>query len=131
MAKRKARPKHKFDLAELEAEYKNLRPLLLQLENEIDHQLAQLLHRTVALAFPVQHRVKAWSSIAEKLVRVRLALKELRELQDLVGFRIVLQFRRDVERVCSLTEKTFKVVNRYDTVTRLREISLDIPRSTM
>jgi hypothetical protein len=48
-------------------------------------------------------------------------MRDLRELQDLVGFRIVLQFRRDVERVCSLIEKTFKIVNRYDTVTRLRE----------
>jgi putative GTP pyrophosphokinase len=87
----------------------------------MDHQLAQLLHRSVPLAFPVQHRAKAWASIAEKLQRVRLPLNELRELQDLVGFRLVLQFRRDVDRVCSLIEKAFKVVNRYDTVTRLRE----------
>lgn len=111
----------KYDIAQMEKEYSNLRPLLIQLDQEIDHQLAQLLHRSVALAFAVQHRVKEWSSIAEKLQRVPLSLKGLRDLQELVGFRIVLQFKRDVERVCSLIEKTFKIIDRYDTVERLRE----------
>ena len=121
MAKRTTRAKRSYDVVQLDAEYNSLRPVLAQLEKEIDHQLAQLLHRSVALAFPVQHRVKDWSSIAAKLQRVRLSMKDLRDLQDLVGFRIVLQFRRDVERVCSLIERTFKLVNRYDTITRLRE----------
>lgn len=113
--------KAKYDVVELEKEYNALRPLLLQLDQEVDHQLAQLLHRTVALAFPVQHRVKAWSSIAEKLQRIPLSLTSLRDLQDLVGFRIVLQFSRDVERICSLIEKNFRILDRYDTVKRLRE----------
>jgi putative GTP pyrophosphokinase len=121
MAKQKARQKAKYDIAQWEKEYNSLRPLLIQLDQEIDHQLGQLLHRSVALAFPVQHRVKSWSSIAEKLQRVRLSLTGLQDLQDLVGFRIVLQFRRDVERVCSVIERTFKIVDRYDTVKRLKE----------
>jgi ppGpp synthetase/RelA/SpoT-type nucleotidyltranferase len=130
MAKRNTRAKRSYDVVQLDAEYNSLRPVLAQLEKEIDHQLAQLLHRSVALAFPVQHRVKDWSSIAAKLQRVRLSMKDLRDLQDLVGFRIVLQFRRDVERVCSLIERTFKLVNRYDTITRLREDQFGIPLST-
>src|SRR5437016_5709525 len=105
MARHRSRPKPKYDVVQLEKEYKAVHTLLVQLDTEIDHQLTQLLHRSVALAFPIQHRVKAWSSISEKLQRVRLSLTSLRDLQDLVGFRIVLQFRRDVERVCGLIEK--------------------------
>jgi putative GTP pyrophosphokinase len=113
--------KPEYDVVQLEKEYIGLRPLLVQLEKEIDHQLYQLLHGSVPLAFPVQHRVKGWSSIAEKLQRVPLSLTGLRDMQDLVGFRIVLQFMRDVDRVCSLIENTFKVKDRYDTVKRLKE----------
>lgn len=113
------KPEH--DLVQLEKEYTSIYPLLVQLDQEIDHQLSQLLHRSVFLAFPVQRRVKSWSSIAEKLERVPLSLTGVRDLQDLVGFRIVLQFTRDVEFVCSLLQNNFKIVDRYDTVKRLKE----------
>ena len=113
--------KPEYDLVQLEKEHTSILPLLTQLDQEIDHQLAQLLYRNVSLAFPVQHRVKSWASIAEKLERVSLSLGGVRDLQDLVGFRIVLQFTRDVDRVCSLVEKNFKIVDRYDTVKRLKE----------
>lgn len=110
-----------YDVVQLQKEYDALRPLLIQFDQELDHQLAQLLHRSVALAFPVQHRIKTWSSIVEKLQRVPLSLTGLRDLQDLVGFRMVLQFTRDVERVCSLIQENFKIVDRYDTLKRLKE----------
>lgn len=122
MAKKKETSKPKHDIAQLEGEYSGLRPLLTQLDNELHHQLAQLLEReAVPLGFPIQHRVKAWSSIVDKLQRVPLSLSRLRGMQDLVGFRIVLQFRRDVDRVCSLIEQNLHVVNRYDTLQRLKE----------
>lgn len=119
-AKRKRKPKH--DLAQLERDHSALRPQLNQLHDELLHQLTQLLgQESIALSFPVQHRVKTWSSVAEKLQRVPLTLSNLRGMQDLVGFRIILQFRRDVERVCSLIEKHLRIVDRYDTVQRLKE----------
>jgi putative GTP pyrophosphokinase len=122
MAKTKGRIKPKHDIKQLESEHNTLRPLLAQLDDELHHQLAQLLGQAaVPLGFPIQHRVKTWSSITEKLQRVPLSLNGLRTLQDLVGFRIILQFRRDVERVCSLIEQNLKIVERYDTVERLRE----------
>ncbi len=34
---------------------------------------------------------------------------------------MVLQFTRDVERVCSLIEGNFDILDRYDTVKRLKE----------
>jgi putative GTP pyrophosphokinase len=122
MAKEKGRSKPKHDIKQLESEHNALRPLLAQLDDELHHQLAQLLGQAaVPLGFPIQHRVKTWSSITEKLQRVPLSLSSLRILQDLVGFRIILQFRRDVERVCSLIEQNLKIVERYDTVERLKE----------
>ena len=119
---KKGRSKPKHDLKRLENEHNTLRPLLAQLDDELHHQLTQLLGQAaVPLGFPIQHRVKTWPSITEKLERLPLSLNGLRTLQDLVGFRIVLQFRRDVERVCLLIEQNLKIVNRYDTLERLRE----------
>jgi ppGpp synthetase/RelA/SpoT-type nucleotidyltranferase len=77
----------KYDIVQLEQQYNGLRSALIQLDQEVDHQLAQLLRRNVPLAFPVQHRVKTWSSIEEKLQRVPLSLTSLRDMQDLVGQR--------------------------------------------
>jgi putative GTP pyrophosphokinase len=121
MRKREKR-KPEYDLGQLEQEYSRLRPRLVQLHDELLHQLDELLDQaTVPLSFPVQHRVKAWSSISEKLQRVPLSLKSLRDLQDLVGFRILLQFRRDVDRVCALIGQSLRVISRYDTLERLKE----------
>jgi ppGpp synthetase/RelA/SpoT-type nucleotidyltranferase len=75
----------------------------------------------VSLAFPIQKRVKTWDSIADKLERQSLLLSHLTELKDLVGLRLILQFRRDVGTVCDLIRKHFTVLDQYDTQDRLRE----------
>ena len=122
MSKKKQRNTAKRNILQLESEFNSLRPSLVDLDAELLRQLTQLLEgASVSLGFPIQHRVKTWSSIVDKLQRVPLSLKSLRDMQDLVGFRIVLQFRRDVERVCTLIEQNLKILDRYDTVERLRE----------
>lgn len=73
------------------------------------------------LAFSIESRVKSWPSIAEKLQRPGLVVPALAAMQDLVGLRLILQFRRDVDKVCSIIETSFDVVRRYDTGHRLKE----------
>lgn len=108
--------------ARLEPEYQALLPLAEVLRSSLTKEIATILERAnIALAFPIQSRVKSWQSIAEKLQRVPLSIKRLTDLQDIVGLRIVLQFRRDVGRVCDLIADNVVIVNRYDTQKRLRE----------
>jgi ppGpp synthetase/RelA/SpoT-type nucleotidyltranferase len=90
--------------------------------SEVSHQIDVLLLKdNVSLSFPLQHRVKTWQSILEKLGRISIPIANLHEMQDLIGFRLILQFRRDVDRVCLLIRSTFNVIDEYDTLDRLRE----------
>ena len=47
---------------------------------EVGHQLVRLLGQAnISLAFPLQARVKEWQSIADKLPRISVPVKRLRE----------------------------------------------------
>ena len=120
-ARKKKSPAVSLDATSAKQEYAVLAPLAESLRAAVVSQIGVLLEREqIALAFPTESRVKQWSSIDEKLQRVTLDIASLLQLQDLVGLRQVLQFRRDVPRVCELIEKNFTVLRRYDTQERLK-----------
>lgn len=122
MARKPGRKKTSYDRARFERDYVALAPAAQRFATEVGHQLGELLDRGgISLSFPLQSRVKQWQSVAEKLERVPLPIGELRELQDLIGFRLILQFRRDIDRVCDLLGETFRVIEQYDTSERLKE----------
>jgi ppGpp synthetase/RelA/SpoT-type nucleotidyltranferase len=109
-------------LRELEAQYRVLAPLANRFADELAHQIERLLQDGgVSLSFPVQRRVKEWTSISEKLDRKALQLSAIRDLSDFVGLRVILQFQRDVERVCDAIRSHFMVQEEYDTAERLKE----------
>jgi ppGpp synthetase/RelA/SpoT-type nucleotidyltranferase len=119
---RKAKNKPTADLRVLEQQYLERSQVAERFSEEVAHQLDSIIERSaISLSFPVQRRVKSWASIVEKLERSGLVLKSIGELQDLIGFRIILQFRRDVEVVCGLLATQFSVIDRYDTGDRLKE----------
>ena len=106
--------------AELEAEYNAVRQDAQRLCDELARQVNRLLaSRSIALGVPLQARVKSWISITEKLSRLPFDLKSIISLQDLVGLRILLLFRRDVAEACRIIEANFTVVRAYDTRDRL------------
>lgn len=97
-------------LKKLKIEYDSQSNLAGQFAHEVSRQLEALISKQdVKLGFPIQNRVKTWSSIEEKISRVGLKLKSLSTLEDLVGLRITLTFLRDVEKVQSIIEDTFDV----------------------
>jgi ppGpp synthetase/RelA/SpoT-type nucleotidyltranferase len=104
----------------LEDEFKGAASLAGRFAAELTRQIQELLDaNSISLSFPIQQRVKAWASLSEKLERKALALKSLRDLDDFVGLRLILQFRPDVSKVCELIEQNFKVLKKYDTGDRL------------
>ena len=114
-------PRETGDIQTLEQEYKELAPLLESFCDEIAHQIVKLLDEAdVMLGFPVQRRLKTWESLSEKLGR-HPRFSDLKKIQDIVGLRIILLFKRDVEKVVQLLQDNFLVVRQYDTRDRLKE----------
>jgi putative GTP pyrophosphokinase len=106
----------------LETEYRENAQRVSRFADEIKHQLDQLLSdHQISFSFPIQSRVKQWDSIVEKLERKELWLSRLLDLSDLVGLRMILQFKRDVDTVCDLIASNFSILEQYDTQARQRE----------
>jgi putative GTP pyrophosphokinase len=94
--------------------FNTLRSLLIK---ELE---ALLIENDVRLGFPIQSRIKSLNSIIDKHESQRYKIKKsLLELQDLIGIRVVLLFRRDIELVSSLIEQNFKVLSAYDPADKL------------
>ncbi len=87
------------------------------------HEKLQALFRenSVTLAVPLESRVKTWESIREKLERKSLSLEQIADLNDLIGFRIILLFSRDVEKVRTMIRSTFDVTQEEDKSDLLRD----------
>jgi len=106
----------------LHSEYVDLTPSLTRLQRALIEQLEQLVsHRGFTLGVPIESRIKAWNSIAEKLERKRLKPKSLGDIDDLLGLRIIFLFQRDIEPFHQAMEETFTVYSSEDTSQRLTD----------
>jgi ppGpp synthetase/RelA/SpoT-type nucleotidyltranferase len=108
--------------AGMEKEHQALVPVAESFCKELSGQIIRLLDdHAIALGFPIQSRVKTWDSLSEKFDRVNLQVESVRDVQDLIGLRLILLFGRDVSSVCRLLEENFKVVRQYNTRERLKD----------
>lgn len=87
----------------------------VEAESKIYHELVtkKLKHLHADLAFPPQCRNKSWSSILDKILRIRHKIETLPDLQDLIGLRVVTIFDRDIEVVERIIERNFVVLRKY------------------
>jgi len=110
------------NLSSIETEYRSIYPIAEHFCTELSHQMSKLVENEhIILGFPIQHRVKLWTSLAEKFERVNLKATSVKDVQDLVGLRLILLFKRDVAKVSALIEKNFRVIRKYDTQERLKD----------
>ena len=108
------------DFAKLREEYFGVGRTAWRMAYALEQELAKLLEdHSISLAVPVQVRVKEWESVVTKIVRKSLVPSSVMELADLVGARLILLFRRDVEGACRLLEEAFPGCERDDTSERL------------
>lgn len=75
----------------------------------------------ISLAVPIESRVKSWSSISSKIEGSNLKLKDILQLNDLVGIRLILLFKRDLDRCRKLIEENLEIIEQEDTASRLDE----------
>lgn len=112
-----------IDTQSLEKEYSQLKTLCDSFSIEVTRQIQKLLDdNEITLAVPIQFRTKSWSSICDKCEQGRFTIKKtILELQDLIGIRLILLFKRDIAKVSELIEKHFAVIKKYNTEDRLEE----------
>lgn len=104
----------------LKVQYKRKKPLYEKFCQEIKGQLFEILRsQGIALAVPIQFRIKSWESILDKCNRRDIIPKGLEEITDIAGFRLVLLFKRDQKRVCDIISSNFEVIKMEDTQNRL------------
>lgn len=110
----------KNDMSILRNEYELKRSQYDKLCKEVKAQLSELLRREhIALALPIESRVKSWESISQKCERGGITPATLGEIGDIAGLRIVLLFKRDQEKVCEIIGQFFEVLEAEDTASRL------------
>lgn len=110
-----------LDINLVESEYKQLLSDFSKFEIALRTQLEEILKNDIKLGFPIQSRVKTLESLIEKHESKRFNIKKsILELQDLIGFRIVLLFKRDIDVIISLIEQNFEIIKFYDTADKLK-----------
>ncbi len=103
------------DIKKLEREYRAKCSLYERFCEAIVIQLDELfsLHK-IPVSVQIEYRVKEWKSILDNIEKYKAMPKALNEINDLAGIRIVLIFRRDVDKVCKIVEKVFKILDKED-----------------
>lgn len=110
------------DLESLRASYHDVLPRADRLKNAVIAELLELFQKNgVALGVPIESRVKAWASIAEKLERKHIGLSSIYDLTDLVGIRVILLFKKDLDAVRTILSQNFELISSEDTGERLGE----------
>lgn len=105
----------------LERQYREVFSTADSFAKELAHQIEGILGLgDIALGFPIQHRVKSWPSLSEKLDRTRFRVTTVKDFQDLIGLRLILLFKRDVDKACEVIDRSFDVLKRYDTQQKLK-----------
>lgn len=111
-----------MDATVLHNEYEQVVPRAARLKDSLVSELGHLLAKnSIALGVPLESRVKAWASIEEKASRKPMDLRQITDLDDLIGIRIILLFRCDLESVDRLVRDSLSVLSAEDTATRLGE----------
>ncbi len=85
---------------------------------ELDHLLKK---ENVALGVPIESRIKAWESIAEKAERKSIEFDSVAKLNDLIGIRLILLFSKDLAVVSKMLNSNLTVIQSEDKSAQLGE----------
>ncbi len=115
--------KIKQDIVKLQEEYAVSKRKFDDLRDELTRQISTLISKSnIYLAVPVQNRTKSWVSINDKITQKRFTIKSsLFEMQDIVGLRIILLFKKDVQTCVDLIRSNFKIISQYNTEDKLED----------
>ena len=106
----------------LQTNYEQIKPHADRFSMALCEQFEHLLRvHNITLGVPMERRIKSWDSIFEKIDRRELSLSDVIELDDLIGLRFILLFKRDLANIHNIIINNFNVIHYEDTSTRLAE----------
>lgn len=94
---------------ELLDQYQRCRPQLLELMQQVYDQLYNVLREQGVKLTSIEHRVKTEESLIEKLGRKGDKYKNLEDITDLVGLRIITFYSDDVDKVAAIVKNLYVV----------------------
>lgn len=109
-------------MSDLQDDYNRMKPLAEHFLRALTEQAHQIVaQNNLALAIPIQGRIKTWRSISEKCERQKLELESVLNLSDLIGLRLVFLFSRGLKTAIDCINELFSVIDQEDTLARLGE----------
>jgi putative GTP pyrophosphokinase len=92
------------------SEYAAKHSLYQQFAQKVDSLVLELLKKRQISTHATEYRAKSIEGFSEKIRRPGKSYKDpLVELSDLSGNRVILHYQEDVDTVCSLLRKEFRV----------------------
>ncbi len=109
-----------LDLNTLRLSYERRMLTAERFGERLAEQITELLGRSeISLAVPIEYRAKSWESISNKVERLQLQISDVKDLNDFVGIRVILLFKRDLDSACNLISSTLEILSSEDTLDRL------------
>lgn len=106
----------------LQDDYNQVKPKSEKFMAALCEQIENLLStQHITLGVPLECRVKSLESISQNIERNKLSIGSVIEIDDLIGIRLILLFRRDVDIIHEIIMKTFDIIRYEDAGTRLTE----------
>ena len=94
---------------ELLAQYDSLLPVYTQMADIIPEKLKGFFDEAGIIVAAVEHRVKARESLAGKLRLKGGKYRDIFDITDLVGIRVITFYIDDVDKVASVLERLFEI----------------------
>jgi len=93
-----------------EDDYKAALPALQEFCDRIRTEIGLLLRaEDITLGAPLESRIKSYASVCDKCERSKTSLAALDDIKDLVGVRIILLYRPDIERALEVLRGEFPI----------------------
>ena len=90
-------------------QFREQRPMLEKVEAQAYKMLAEAIHKQGVEISSIEHRVKTEQSLAGKLELKGDKYKDVGDITDLVGLRIITFYTDDVDKVAVIVKKLFNV----------------------
>ncbi len=94
---------------ELLEQYRKLLPVYEKMADVIPEKLKEFFDEAGIIVAAVEHRVKAEKSLAGKLQLKGDKYKDIFDITDLVGLRVITFYIDDVDKVASIVERLFEI----------------------